>query len=233
MVLRTDGRLRLTLVHLEWPPRNAGRSAILLAALLAMGACLLPAQSRKAEDLALGKILVTPRESPDPHFAESVILLVRYNASGALGLMVNRRTKIPISRALKELPAAAGHDDPVFVGGPVELDTVFALARAPQNPEGATKVFGGISLITAMTPLQKAVGGDTSPKGLRIFLGYCGWGPSQLESEVRRGGWYVFDAKEDLVFSSEPGKLWEKMISSTEGVNVRLRRPVWEKMGHE
>lgn len=199
---------------------------------LATAACILPAQSRKPEDLALGKILVTPRESPDPRFAESVILLVKYNGSGALGLMVNRRTTIPISRALKELPASAGHSDPIFVGGPVELDTVFALARAPRSPEGATKVFGGITLITAMTPLQKAVAGDTSPKALRIFLGYCGWGPSQLENEVRRGGWYVFDAKEDLVFSSEPAKLWDKLISSTEGVHVRLEMPVM-KTGRE
>jgi putative transcriptional regulator len=196
-----------------------------LAVVFLMGVCRLPAQPRKTEDLALGKILVTPRQSPDPPFAESVILIVRYGSQGALGLMVNRRTTVPISRALQELPAAAGHSDPVFVGGPVELDTVFALARAPRNTEGSTKVFGGISFISAMTPLQKAISGDTSPKALRIFLGYCGWGASQLESEVRRGGWFIVDPQEDVVFTPEPAKLWDKLIAGTEGVNVRLRLP--------
>src|SRR5580704_13341366 len=105
------------------------RGSLPFWALLLAGACCLEAQSKRPEDLAAGKILVTPRDSPDPLFAESVILLVRYSETGALGLMVNRRTTVPISRALREITAAAGHSDPVFVGGPVELDSVLALAR--------------------------------------------------------------------------------------------------------
>ena len=76
---------------------------------------------------------MTPRKSPDPAFAESVIVLVRFNETGALGLMLNRRTTIPISRALKEMSGANGHADTVFVGGPVETDTVLALARGPRR----------------------------------------------------------------------------------------------------
>src|SRR5690242_11723009 len=69
-------------------------------------ACCLTAQSKRPEDLAQGKILVTPRDAPDPHFAESVILLARYTEDGAVGLMVNRRTEVPVSRVLKEIPEA-------------------------------------------------------------------------------------------------------------------------------
>ena len=106
-------------------------------ALLLAGACCLSAQSKRPEDLAVGKILVAPRDAPDPvFFGESVIFLVRYSEAGAVGLMLNRRTTVPISRALREVQGAAGHSDPVFAGGPVERNTVLSLVRAPMKPEG-------------------------------------------------------------------------------------------------
>lgn len=185
-------------------------------AFLLAGACSLAAQSKNPADLAAGKILVTPRDSPDPLFAQSVILLVRYNGTGALGLMVNRRTTVPISRALSELDDAKGHSDPVFVGGPVELGTVFALARAPGKPEGATLVVGNIYFIAAKTALEKALGGGSKPSGLRIYLGYCGWGPHQLDDEVRDGRWYIFNRGEVLAFDAKPATLWSRLVGKAE-----------------
>lgn len=189
--------------------------------LLILAAACLVAQSKRPEDLAPGGMLVAPRESPDPHFAESVILLVRYDETGALGLMVNRRTTVPISRVLKEISASAGHSDPVFVGGPVELDTVFALARAPHSPEGASAVAGDTYFIAAKSALEKALGGNSNPSGFRIYIGYCGWGPHQLDNEVRHGGWYIFNHNESLAFDADPSKLWQKLIEKAESVMVR------------
>jgi putative transcriptional regulator len=189
---------------------------------LVAGACCLVAQSKRPEDLAAGKILVTVRDAPDPLFAKSVILLVRYSEDGALGLMVNRQTTVPISRALRELPGAAGHSDPAFVGGPVQLDTVFALARASRKPEGATEVFGDVYLISARLALEKAVGGAPNPGGLRIYLGYCGWGPHQLENEVQQGAWYIFNRSEDSAFDAEPATLWSRLIAKAEAQVARL-----------
>ncbi len=186
------------------------------------GACCLPAQSKKPEDLAAGKILVTTRGTRDPLFAESVVLLVRYSETDALGLMVNRRTTLPISRALRELKAAAENASPVFVGGPVELDTVFALARAPRKPEGATEVLGDIYLIAAKPALEKALGGASNPSEMRIYLGYCGWGPHQLENEVRQGGWYIFNRSADLAFDAEPATLWTRLIGRAEAQMARI-----------
>lgn len=196
------------------------RSQILLFAC----ACCLMAQSKRPEDLGIGKILVTPRNAPDPLFAESVILIVRYSNSEAVGLMVNRRSTIPVSRALHELPGAAKHAESVFVGGPVELDTVLALARAPKQPEGASGVLGDIYLLAAKTALEKALNVPDS-SGLHIYVGYCGWGPHQLENEVRLGGWYVFDHSEDIAFDSDPATLWTRMIARTEQQVVRIVLP--------
>jgi len=200
---------------------STSRILLKFCALLLASSCCLAAQSKNPEDLAAGKILVATRGGTDSRFAKSVILLVRYDHTGALGLMVNRRTAIPISRALSELQEAVGHSDPIFVGGPVELPTVFALARAPRTPEGATKVFGDIYFISTKTGLEKALGRASDPNGLRIYLGYCGWGPRQLENEVLRGSWYIFSRSEDLAFDAKPATLWSRLIGKTE------RQLVW------
>ncbi len=185
-------------------------------------ACCVLAQSKSPQDLATGKLLVAPRDAPDPAFAESVILLVRYDESGVVGLMVNRPTKVSISTALKELKGAGNHPDPVFVGGPVELDTVLAITRGPKKPADAADISGGLSLIASKAGLEKALRGATDPAALRIYLGYCGWTRPQLEQEVRLGGWYVFDRSEALVFDKEPATLWSRLIGKTELEIVRL-----------
>jgi putative transcriptional regulator len=192
-----------------------------LAIFLLACAGSLAAQSKRPEDLALGKILVTPRDAPDPAFAEAVILLARYGDTGVVGLMLNRRSTMPVSRILRDVPGAPAHSDPVFVGGPVELDTVLALARAPRAPEGAANVFGSIHLIASRAALEKALGATTGENELRIYLGYCGWTRPQLEYEVSRGAWYIFNRSEDLTFDPSPGTLWTRMIGKAEEQIVR------------
>jgi putative transcriptional regulator len=202
--------------------------------LLVVCACCLPtlpAQSKRAEDLAVGKILVTPHDAPDPLFAESVIVLVQYSGAGALGLMINKRTTVPISRALEGVAGASKHSDPVFVGGPVQLDTLFALARAAVRPEGAAEVFGDIHFISTKAALEKALAGASNPGALRVYAGYCGWGPHQLENEMRLGGWYIFDRSEDLTFDANPATLWTRLEKKTPGMlaraNIQQRSFSW------
>src|SRR5215470_14742019 len=87
---------------------------------IAVAAGLAHGQSVNIKDLAAGKLLVASRELPDPHFSQTVILLVQHSPDGVVGLMLNRRTKVPLSRAIEEIKEAAGRSDPVYVGGPVE-----------------------------------------------------------------------------------------------------------------
>lgn len=192
-----------------------------ICGVLAAFGCLLPAQSKRPEDLAPGKILVTVRDAPDPLFAKSVIVLVRYDADGALGLMINRRSDVPISEALHELSGASAHADPVYVGGPVELNTVFALARSAKKPAGTSAIFGNVYLLTERSALEKALGGKSDAKELRIYLGYCGWGRQQLENEVRLGAWYIFNPSVDAAFDDQPATLWARMIEKAESLKAR------------
>jgi putative transcriptional regulator len=194
------------------PFRKKSRILLQFCVLLLAGAPGLAAQSRNPSELAAGKLLVATRGGTDSIFAKSVILLVRYDQTGALGLIVNRQSTVSISHVLSELHDAAGHSEPVFVGGPVDLGTVFALARAPRKPEGADEVSGDIYVLATKTALENALGKASTPATLRIYVGYSGWGPRQLDNEVLRGSWYIFDRSQDLAFDAKPATLWSRLI---------------------
>src|SRR5438445_6293946 len=145
---------------------------------------LAPAQSTRVEDLAPGKLLVAPREALDPHFAETVVLLIEYSQEGAMGLIVNRETKVPLSRALQELKGTKGRSDPAYSGGPVETSAVLALIRSRAKPQDARRVLADVYLISTKALLEKTLAAGTDSSELRVYLGYAGWGPGQLQKEM-------------------------------------------------
>ena len=188
--------------------------AALGAAFMFASACA--AQSMRPEDLAQGKIIISPRDSPDPHFAKSVIVLARYDQTGALGLMIHFKSDLTIQKALPGLKGAEKRTDTIYVGGPVEIPVVLALLRSKSAPEGGSRVMGDIYLMTSKQSIGAALTENHPAADLRIFLGYAGWGPGQLESEVRRSGWFIFNYDEDVVFDQHPDTLWNRMIEKTE-----------------
>lgn len=188
----------------------------MVAAVAALLAPAVSAQSQKPEDLAPGKILVTPRKSPDPMFAESVILLVHYDESGALGLMLNSPTDIHISDALHALKGANKSPDFVYLGGPVEPQGVMALLRSPNKSGDVTHVARGVYLASTRKVLEDALSQGKRSGELRVYLGYCGWTAGQLRTEVRRAAWYIFDPTDDIVFDPKPHSLWTRLIERTE-----------------
>jgi putative transcriptional regulator len=188
-----------------------------------LGASILLAQSRRPQDLGVGKLLVVPRQSPDPSFAESVVLLVRYAEDGAVGLMINRQTTLPVSDVLRDLKGSSNYSQPLYAGGPVQVELVQALLQLAAGPHDAAHVFGNVYLVSKKVELEKALAGKGS-KELRIYLGYCGWSRGQLENEVNRGGWYIFDGSEGLVFDSKPSTLWSRMIAQTQLRTAGLQR---------
>ena len=177
---------------------------------------LLPVQSRNPKDLGPGKLLVASRELGDPNFAETVILLVHYDAESVIGLMLNRRTDVPISRVLAHFEAAKSRSDPVYLGGPVETPTVFALLRSTETLEGAEHVFGAVYWISTKGVLEKTISSHPDPGAFHVYLGYAGWTADQLKTEVRLGGWFIFQADNQTVFNANPNSLWQEMIKKTE-----------------
>jgi putative transcriptional regulator len=174
------------------------------------------AQSMRPEDLAQGKIIITPRDSPDPHFSNSVIVLAHYDQTGALGLMLHYKSDLTIQKTLKGMAGAEKRTDPVFVGGPVQLPVVFALLRTKSAPTGVSRVTDNLYLMTTKQSIATALADGRPASELRVFIGYSGWGPGQLEREVRRSGWYIFDYNESLVFDDHPETLWNRLIAKAE-----------------
>src|SRR5579862_1852359 len=160
-----------------------------MAVTVLWSALVLSAQA--THDLGIGKLLIAKRDAPDSTFAKTVILLVRYTHGGTVGLMLNRRTEVPISRALEPLKGAGGRADPVYAGGPVELPNVLALLRANTMPEGAEHVTGKVYLVPTGTLLEKTLAKRPDAADFRVYLGYCGWAPGQLENEISQGFWNV------------------------------------------
>jgi putative transcriptional regulator len=190
-----------------------------------VGATILTAQSRRPQDLGIGKLLVVPRKSPDPNFTESVVLLVHYAQDGTVGLVINRQTTLPVSDVLRDLKGSSNYSQPVYAGGPVQIEAVQALLQSPAGVLDAAHLFGKVYLVSKKVELEKALVAGKGSKELRIYLGYCGWSRGQLENEVNRGGWYIFDGSEGLVFDSNPSTLWSRMIARTELDIARLQSP--------
>jgi putative transcriptional regulator len=202
---------------------------IALAVLAASGT--LTAQSTRAPDLGLGKLLVARRNAPDPIFAETVILLVRYENDGTVGLALNRRSKVPVSQALEGVKGSQQRSEPVFSGGPVESKGVLALVRANTMPEGADHVIGKVYLVSSKALLEKNLAGKAGPNDLRVYLGYTGWGGGQLESEIKRGFWSIFSGSADLAFDPDPDSLWSRLIGKEDQPIARVQIPVLFRAG--
>ena len=194
-----------------------------MAASVLLAVVLLSAQSKRPEDLAVGRLLVTPRDAADPHFAESVILLVHHDGASAVGLMINRRTTIALSRALHNLKGATQRSDTAYIGGPVETDTAMALVRSRGKPDAGVPVLKDTYLIPSQKALEGVLSGGANAADLRVYVGYSGWGPEQLDNEVRLGAWYIMDGNTALVFDPNPETVWNRLIARTES-NVALAR---------
>lgn len=186
-----------------------------LWALLSLGLCsLLQAQSTKIGDLATGKVLVMERQAPDPAFAETVILLIHYDEDGVVGLILNQTAGLPLSR-LHEVSGTSRRSDPMYVGGPVELDTVTALVRTPTPPPDAIRVSAGLYAVQTKRGVEAALKASKGPADFRVYLGYAGWVKPQLQYETKLGSWYIFDRGERFAFDSTPATLWKRLIEET------------------
>jgi putative transcriptional regulator len=168
-----------------------------------------------------GKLLLATPVIGDPNFERTVILVLDHGDEGTLGLVLNRPTEVAVLDPLPEWGDLAATPSVVFVGGPVEQEAAIALARL--RPEGRSAASGldGPSGETA-GPVVDAIGTldlsrhplelDDTVEEVRIFAGYSGWGPGQLQAEMESDAWFVVDATADDVLSNHPSELWAAIL---------------------
>lgn len=162
-------------------------------------------------DSLKGRLLVATPGMGDPNFDRTVVLMIEHNAEGALGVVLNRPSDIDLGGPLPEWDRLAAHPAVVFVGGPVAQGAVICLARmrTPTDPEGWSPVVGPVGALHVRPESDEI---DARVEELRVFSGYAGWGPDQLEGEIEAGGWFVADAQPDDSLSLEPDGLWRRVL---------------------
>lgn len=189
----------------------------LILALIAMPATLLAAPSDPAgtpEPPSLrGQFLIATPAMRDPRFDRAVILMVRHDRDGALGIVINRPLgEKPLADILaafgKKEDAAAAGNVPVFLGGPVQPEVSFVIHGSDYHQPGTL----GIDARLAATPSGEVlddIAHHQGPAKSLITFGYAGWAPGQLEGELSRNVWYTAPADPGLVFDDDRDKVWE------------------------
>ncbi len=154
-----------------------------------------------------GQLLVATPWLNDPNFARTVVLILRHSEDGATGVILNRRSEEMAADHLPEWLDELEPEAMVFVGGPVEPEMAIGFTRPEElnNPESG---------LVNLTDTVSGVG------PVRVFAGYSGWGPGQLEEELTTDVWFVVPPKESDLFSRDPEALWSEVLNRQGG---RLR----------
>jgi putative transcriptional regulator len=165
-------------------------------------------------DLRLGKgiFLIAAPSLRDPNFRQTVVLLCEHGPEGALGVVVNRPTAMTISEALPHVPIIEGTGHVLYAGGPVQTNQVMLLYRGDELPENAHHVFDGVCLGGDMDVVERVLTTGGTTESFRAYLGYSGWGPGQLEHEMKTGSWIVLPADPKLLFEKDPSRIWGDIL---------------------
>ncbi len=163
-----------------------------------------------------GRLLVAAPALADPNFERTVVLMLSHDDDGALGVVVNRPTEVPITSILPDWQPVVSQPDVVFRGGPVSLDSALGLVilANEDEPLGVRRVRGQLGVVDLDAPPEVV---SPAVAGMRVFAGYAGWSPDQLESEIDEGAWYVVDAETTDAFTNSAEDLWRSVLRRQSG----------------
>lgn len=167
--------------------------------------------SRGDNDHTAGRLLVSVPDLGDDNFDRTVVLMIEHDDQGALGLVLNRPSGTRVEEHLPDLVDSLASPPLFFIGGPVAVGGLMVLGRRSLDAElqGAMTVVGPVVLVDP----QALVNGEVSGvEALRMFTGYSGWGPGQLDSELDLGVWSTVDAMADDVLCLDPESLWRTVL---------------------
>jgi putative transcriptional regulator len=166
-----------------------------------------------SEALAPGTLLVASEKLGDPNFAETVVFITKRDANeGTMGVVLNRPMDLTLAKAFPSLRASA---DPVYEGGPVSPDAVQALLRTSAKPADAERIAVDVYSVAHKTLLEKSITDRLPSEKFRVYLGYAGWGPGQLENEIRQGAWTTVHGVK-YAFDGDPASLWQRLKRDSE-----------------
>ena len=155
-----------------------------------------------------GRLLLSNATLFDPNFRRTVVLIGHHDDEGAVGVVLNRPLGVPVDAAVPPLSDLVAVGEELFEGGPVEPDAAVVIAEFSDLARAGILAFGAIGFL----PDEMGAEDRDAIVRARIFAGYSGWGPGQLEDELAEDAWLVTAATEADVFTSEPQRLWERVV---------------------
>ncbi len=170
----------------------------------------------------VGQLLVATPVLRDPNFDRTVVLLVAHENGGALGVVLNRATEVPVREVLGAWGGVASEPPVVFEGGPVQPEAAICLARvrsATAELSGFSRVqgtLGTVDLNRDPDVMQEQL------LDVRVFAGYAGWAPGQLEDEIASGSWLTFPALPADAFTERPDDLWVNVLRRQGGIHAAI-----------
>jgi len=175
----------------------------------------------RVDRLRVGDLLVATPALLDPNFERTVVLMLDLDDSGALGVVLNRPSTVPVREVLPDWTDLAGEPDVLFQGGPVSTDSALAVGAAsvlgPEpdvEPVGFRRLYGDVGIVDLDTPTEIVAPALT---GMRIFAGYAGWGEEQLAGEIQEGSWFVVPSEPGDLFGRDPLGLWRRVLRRQPG----------------
>ena len=168
--------------------------------------------------LKQGVFLVAKPELIDPNFIHAVILITAYGKNGASGLIINRPTEITIQQAIPDIKEPKNAASNIYFGGPVNRNNLFALFTSDKKPDNAQNAFGKTYFSGSKEAILSLLKNGDKKEKKRIYAGYAGWMPGQLEFEIRRGSWRIVESSEEMVFSDYPENIWPSIFKRPEEI---------------
>jgi putative transcriptional regulator len=194
------------------------RPGVVAAAILALLlTAALPAPTALPQRASLaGQLLVAAPSMGDPRFYQTVIMLVRHDRTGAMGIVVNRplqeRPLAALLEALGERADAAAGNVRIFAGGPVQPELGFVLHSAEYLRADTLEIDGHVAM-TSSREILRDIAANRGPKQSLVAFGYAGWAPGQLEGELMQGVWFTAPADAKLIFEEERERVWENAVT--------------------
>jgi putative transcriptional regulator len=152
-----------------------------------------------------GQLLISSPLLHDPNFRQTVVLMTHHDEDGAMGLVLSRPSELRVVDAVPELAELPGAGDLVYVGGPVQPEAVVVLLDHEDEPE--RPIVGNVAFMPAEADID-----ELDAVRARVFAGYSGWGPGQLEGELDESSWIVVPAEPDDAFAEDPDELWRTVL---------------------
>lgn len=177
--------------------------------------------ARADDEPATGMFLIANPELTGSWFSKTVILLIQHDPLGTVGVIINRPTDTAPADLMPEIDGIGNLTSTLYLGGPVERYGVTMLVRSAAPPEDAEHVFADVYASGSQQLLLEIINGDESTDRIRLYAGYAGWTPGQLNQEIERGSWTVVPASEKFVFASDPGEVWKRLAPPSKPIIVR------------